>query len=122
MNAKSTLKRFLLAIAAIGCLTSLPAYGHAMLENSTPANNAVLTAAPKSITLTFGHPTKLVRLKLLKGTDVVPTTVDASPAESKTFSIPLPALAPGQYQAMWSTISADGHPMRGTISFTVSGN
>jgi methionine-rich copper-binding protein CopC len=116
------LKRFLLAASAAGLLIYGQAHGHAMLENSSPADNAVLSAAPKSINLTFGHPTKLVMLKLFKGKDLMPITVDTSAAASKTFSIPLPALTPGQYQATWSTLSADGHPMKGILSFTISGN
>ena len=104
------------------CLFSGVAYGHAMLENSSPANHAVLNVAPKSIDLTFGHPTKLVALKLVKGSDSIPLTIDTSAPASKTFSIALPALVPGQYQASWSTIALDGHPMKGILSFTVSGN
>ena len=115
-------KHILLTFGLAGLLISGQTYGHAMLEKSSPANNAILSAAPKSINLTFGHQTKLVMLKLLKGKDAIPVAVNASAADSKTFSIPLPALTPGQYQATWSTLSADGHPMKGTISFTISGN
>jgi methionine-rich copper-binding protein CopC len=114
------IKRFLLVTSTASLLIAGQAYGHAMLKNSSPANNAVLSVAPKSIDLTFGHPTKLVMLKLLKDKDVIPVTVDTSAADSKTFSIPIPALTQGQYQATWSTLSADGHPMKGVISFTIS--
>jgi methionine-rich copper-binding protein CopC len=103
------------------CLFISAAQGHVMLEQSSPANGAVLNAAPKSIDLTFGHATKLVMLKLVKGVEVVPLRVDGSAQEAKTFSIPLPALTSGQYQATWSTLSADGHPMKGKFSFTLLG-
>jgi methionine-rich copper-binding protein CopC len=115
------IKRLLLATSVAGVLIVGQAYGHAMLEHSTPDNNAVLSVAPKSIDLSFGHPTKLVMLKLLKGKDIIPITVDTSAADSKTFSIPLPPLTPGQYQVTWSSLSADGHPMKGVIAFTISG-
>ena len=114
-------KRFLLIASTTSLLLAGQAYGHAMLEHSSPENNAVLNVTPKSIDLTFGHPTKLVLFKLMKGKDVVPVTVDTTAAASKTFSIPLPVLTSGQYQATWSTLSADGHPMKGVISFTITG-
>jgi methionine-rich copper-binding protein CopC len=117
-----TFKRILLAVGSAACLYYGAAHGHAMLETSSPPNHAVLKAAPTSIDLTFGHPTKLVALKLQKGNDIVPLVIDTSAPASKTFSIALPALAPGKYQANWSTLALDGHPMKGTLAFTVSGN
>lgn len=115
------IKHFLAVLIFGGTLVFGMAQGHAMLANSNPANNAVLSAPPKTIDLIFGHPTKLVTLKLTKGYDVIPLNVGAPAAESKTFSVALPVLEPGQYQVTWSTLSADGHPMKGVIAFTVSG-
>ncbi len=115
-------KHLLLAMSAASLLIFGQAYGHAMLEEASPANNAVLATSPKFIKLTFGHPTKLVMLKLLKGKEIIPINVDTSGIDAKTFSIPLPTLTKGQYEATWGTLSADGHPMKGTLSFTVSGN
>jgi methionine-rich copper-binding protein CopC len=111
----------LIALGVGLCLFISTAQGHVMLERSSPANGAVLNESPKSIDLTFGHATKLVMLKLLKGAEVVPLHVDGSAPEAKVFSIPLPALTSGQYQATWSSLSADGHPMKGKFSFTLSG-
>jgi methionine-rich copper-binding protein CopC len=121
-GADMNIKLFLIAASTAIALNMSAAYGHVMLEGSTPANNAVLGVAPKSIDLVFGHPTKLVMLKLMRGKDSVPVTVDASAADSKTFSIALPTLSPGHYLATWSTLSPDGHPMKGTLSFTISAN
>jgi methionine-rich copper-binding protein CopC len=113
-------QRLLLAVIVTGFLLCGTAFGHVMLESSVPANHAVLNTAPKSIELTFSHPTKLVMLKLHKGKDVIPVTVETSGATAKSFLIALPALTPGNYEAMWSTLSPDGHPMKGVISFTIS--
>ncbi|HXA47416.1 MAG TPA: copper resistance protein CopC, partial [Burkholderiaceae bacterium] len=70
----------------------------------------------------FAHPTKLVSLKLLKGSDPIALSTELPTEPASTFSIPLPSLTPGQYQATWSTISADGHAMKGSLSFTIQAN
>lgn len=111
----------MLSVAGILCTLFIgQAHAHAMLESSSPANNAVLATAHKNFSLTFGHPTKLVMLKLDKGEEVIPLRVD-SEHSAKGFFIPLPPLGPGKYAATWSTLSDDGHPMKGTITFTVTG-
>jgi methionine-rich copper-binding protein CopC len=117
-----TPKHFLLAVEISALFWCGAAYGHAMLESSAPANNAVLHAAPKSIDLTFGHPTKLLVLKLQKENGDIPLAVDGAAAPAKSFSIPLPALTPGKYKVAWGTIAADGHAMKGAISFTILGH
>lgn len=115
------LKSLCLAFGAACLLVVGQTYGHAMLEKSSPANNSVLTTAPKSIDLTFGHPAKLVALKLQKDAEVIPLTIDATAPSSTSFSIALPVLAAGTYVATWSTMADDGHAMKGKITFTISG-
>jgi len=113
---------FLLSVGIACSMILGSAHGHATLEHSTPANNEVLRTAPKSIDLTFGHPTKLVMIKLTKGTDNMLINFTPASTASTTFSIPLPVLTSGKYLATWSTLSDDGHPMKGAITFTIVGS
>ncbi|MFZ6674486.1 copper resistance CopC family protein [Undibacterium sp. Xuan67W] len=114
------IQRILIVIATFCLMNSGQVHAHAMLERSSPANNAVLSAAPRTIDLSFGHPTKLVMLKLLKGQEVIPLLTDNGQS-AKTFSVALPALTSGKYLATWSTLSGDGHAMKGSITFTITG-
>ena len=115
--------KYLFAIVWTICFMYVgTAFAHSMLISSSPANHEVLHVAPKSISLTFAHPTKLMMIKLMKGKDVIPVSLAASEKESMTFSVPLPVLTTGQYEANWSTLSGDGHPMKGTISFSIVEN
>lgn len=113
------IKHLFAIVLTMCCIQYQTAFAHAMLINSSPANNEVLHVAPKSIRLTFGHPTKLMMIKLVKGKDVIPVSLTASDKESTIFSVSLPVLTAGQYEASWSTLSGDGHPMKGTISFSL---
>jgi hypothetical protein len=41
-------------------------------------------------------------------------------APPDTLAYPLPALEPGEYQARWKVMAADGHVTEGTVAFTVA--
>ena len=114
------MKHLWMVITTVCLIHAGQATAHAMLENTSPANNAVLSTAPKAIQLNFGHPTKLVMLKLLKGQETIPLSLERGQS-AKNFSVTLPELTSGKYLATWSTLSDDGHPMKGNISFTITG-
>ncbi len=88
--------------------------------STTPADNAMLAAAPTAFAVTFPHAMTLSSLKLTgsggQATDVT-VIADASPAT--TVRVPLPALAAGSYSAAWAATGADGHQMNGVVRFMV---
>lgn len=121
MNFKSTIAAALVVMASATLLAPELASAHAPLKTSSPANGAVLATAPATFELEFGHPAKLTQFKLTKDATVIAVPLDAAAAASTSFKLPLPALQAGRYEARWSNIGEDGHPMTGSISFTVSG-
>jgi len=113
---------FLLSAGIFGLVFSMQIFAHTMLESTSPADKAVLSSSPPSISFNFGHKTKLVKVKLI-GTDLEKSLpVDISSPDSKTFSVPLLTLKPGSYQVNWGSLSGDGHAVTGTFSFTISGH
>lgn len=112
----------LIATGIAGICMSGLALAHAMLESSSPANHARLRAAPKTFELTFGHPVKLTRLKLIGGGLDMPFELDPATAAAKSISVALPALSPASYQVQWSALATDGHAMTGRLEFSISGN
>ncbi|MBU1346328.1 MAG: copper resistance protein CopC [Alphaproteobacteria bacterium] len=99
---------------------AMPAAPSANGVSTTPADNAMLSAAPTEFSVTFPHAMTLTSLKLTgpagQATDVA-VTADASPGT--TVHAPLPALAPGSYSAAWAATGADGHQMNGVVRFMV---
>lgn len=107
----------LLAILA----TAGPALGHAKLLVSSPAANAHLTEAPKTLSLTFSEAAQLGVLKLTSSGKEVPLMLDRAAKPAASVTIALPALQPGIYEIEWSALAADdGHVTRGRFSFTVA--
>lgn len=95
------------------------ASAHASLISSTPANGAVLERAPEDIRLSFNEPVSPLVLKLIQpdGATVDITQAQAEPAGLRV-SLPLQTQQ-GAYALSWRVVSADGHPVGGTLVFSV---
>jgi copper transport protein len=90
-----------------------------MLAASTPSDGAVLAEAPRTLALTFAHPVVLQTVAIT-GPDGAPVqaTFRRPNAAVATYSVALPPLSAGAYEARW-TASGQGHAMNGVVRFTV---
>jgi hypothetical protein len=115
------LKNALLVLSLCGIVAAGPCIAHAKLQSSSPANDAQLSASPKSLTLTFSEAAKLAVLKLVHDGNEIPVPFDKGAKAGQTFTLTLPALAPGNYTVHWSAIAADdGHITKGSFSFAIA--
>ena len=114
------LKNSLLAFALCGMVAAGPCLAHAKLQSSSPADNAHLTEAPKTLTLKFSEAAQLAVLKLVRDGKEVPVPLDKGAKPAQTFTLTLPALAPGNYTVQWSAVAADdGHVTKRRIAFSM---
>ncbi|HYN56217.1 MAG TPA: copper resistance CopC family protein [Motilibacterales bacterium] len=113
----------------VGMLTLLalamvvaPARAHAELESSDPQDGATLAAAPTGLTFVFGE-NILSEGNAVTLTDVAADArLEVGPVEvdGDTVSVSWPQSSPaGEFRAAYRVVSADGHPIAGTIAFTV---
>ena len=110
-----------LLIAAFAVLgLAAPASAHATLISSDPAEGAVLNEAPDQVTFTFDEPVQLVPKGLLAfDASGDPVDVEAS-ASGVTLEGDLAGgLDDGTYVVTWRVVSADGHPIAGSLTFHV---
>jgi len=99
-----------------------PAAAHAQLIGTDPVDGAVLPQAPGSVTLSFNEPVRLTDREITvydaegravastarsSGTDVVVDLPDAA------------ALERGSFVVAWFVVSGDGHPISGSLTFSV---
>lgn len=90
-----------------------------MLAASTPSDGAVLAEAPRTLALTFAHPVMLQTVAITgPNGSPVNATFRRPNAPTASYSVALPALASGAYEARW-TASGSGHSMNGVVRFTV---
>ncbi|MER8613302.1 copper resistance CopC/CopD family protein [Mesorhizobium sp. M0435] len=96
-----------------------PAFAHAALIKAEPADGAVLAQSPSQLSLTFSEPVSPLVLTLVRpdGTAVPLTSFRLS---GQTVEIDNPqALKSGTHVLSWRVISADGHPVGGSVLFSV---
>lgn len=95
------------------------AQGHAHLLSALPADNSRISSAPPRLVLHFSEAARLTALWIAK--DGAPRQKLAPPEVAQAqLSVPLPALAPGQYVISWRALSDDGHVVPGEVRFTLS--
>jgi hypothetical protein len=112
--------KLLQVLTAAGVIAAAPAFAHAKLQQSSPANGAQVTESPTTLTMSFNEAVTLAAVSITTGGKSVPVAVDREAKPSKTVVVRLPALEPGPCEVRWSAMSpADGHVMKGTLSFTV---
>jgi len=118
------LKHILAAgVAAASLAFASPALAHAKLEASTPAANAVVSPAPAQLRLQFNEPLELpfskVRLVDDKGVVTASSTLVLDNANSKVLVAAVPALHAGAWRVQWTTVTRDGHKVKGEFGFRV---
>jgi copper transport protein len=105
----------------LALLPFTPAHAHAVLVRTSPAQGAVVAAAPAEVVLTFSEQVSVVPAK----TRIIApdgTRADTGPpvARNGTVAIPLRSGgAQGTYLVNYRVISADSHPVGGTFTYSV---
>lgn len=111
----------LLSIAALLTLVAwMPiAQAHAALISAEPADGALLKVFPAQATLRFNEPVAPLVFKLV-APDGATQQLEHIAADNSGLHIDLPTQARhGSYALSWRVVSADGHPVGGTLVFSM---
>lgn len=99
------------------------ARAHAFLLSTAPSDSAVLATPPTQIRLWFSEPISLVPRSLeVSGPDgrIVPIEPPrVAVGDSAELFAAVHARQPGTYLVRWAVISADTHPVRGALTFSI---
>jgi copper transport protein len=113
-------------VAAFVVLLAAPAWGHAELAGSEPADGSTVATAPSVVTLRFTEPATAASTRWsLYGPDsrrVADLDLTAPAAdEADTFQVALPSgLAPGTYSVGWDgLVTTEGHAVSGQVRFSI---
>lgn len=120
MRRASTLLLAVLVTVLTVLGTAGPASAHATLVATDPAEGAVLASAPGKVTFTFDEPVQLVPDGLLafdaQGDPVALEPSAKGPVVTGTLD---GDLDDGTYVVTWRVVSADGHPIAGSLTFHI---
>jgi methionine-rich copper-binding protein CopC len=96
-----------------------PASAHARLEASSPKEGSTLTATPPEIMLRFNEPIQSGLNEVSVRTGSTDATDGDLEVDGGTVYQPLKSSLPaGSYTVSYKVVSADGHPISGSYSFT----
>ncbi len=110
------------AIALIALAGAPGAFAHAVLKESSPANDSVVRRSPPAVTLLFSEAVETafgsIRIYNCSGARVDSGKV--TKPDQRSVSIALDKQLPrGSYTVTWRVISADAHPVAGAFVFHV---
>ena len=94
------------------------AVAHASLLRSTPVDGSVLVAPPLRFVLTFNEPVSPIVMRLVEA-DGTGSDLAQIQAHDETIVVTPPPIKNGTHALSWRVISADGHPIGGSIVFSV---
>lgn len=112
-----------LALAVMILLGQAPAQtalAHASLVSSQPEDGAVLRESPELVILIFNEPVAPLRLQLIdRSGQVTPLTDIVQRNMTVLVRPPQGLLGQGTHALSWRVVSSDGHPVGGTLIFSV---
>jgi copper transport protein len=110
--------RFAVIAALFAALVSSShALAHASLVRAEPADGAMLAEAPKALTLTFNETVSVLVMRIIgPGGEIVAAPATA---ENNVVTVTPPRMRQGSHVLSWRVVSADGHPVGGSLLFSV---
>jgi len=100
-------------------LQTVAAFGHASLNASEPEDGSLVDIAPARFVLTFSEPVAPLTLKLVRP-DGSTIPLEDFALKDRTLEIEAPAdIGRGTHVLSWRVVSADGHPIGGSVVFSV---
>lgn len=108
-------------IGAVPVLSAPVAAAHSTVVETSPEADATLEQAPQEVRATFNEeisPEFAHLTVMLDGTD---HAAGEPQVEGRDISVPVGELEPGTYTVGYRVVSADGHPVQGSWTFTLGG-
>ena len=112
------MKNFLISV--IICFWATIAMAHSPLDQTTPANEDLITEVPTEILMKFKADIRMTRVSIsYEGDDSIKMDLGNQTNFMQEFSLPMHDMGKGAYVVEWRGLSADGHALNGAFSFTV---
>lgn len=103
-------------VLLLGCVS---AAAHAALTKAEPSDGSILAAAPKQLALSFSEPVSPLVLTLIHP-DGSSEKLETYKLRDRVLEIDAPKdMSDGTYVFTWRIVSEDGHPVGGSVIFSI---
>ena len=124
-RSTSLVTRFAVLLLGVGValwLAALPAWAHSAVVSISPPDGSTLSTPPTQVDFVFNEVIDPNFAQLALSTGGLPVALSAPVVDGPKVSAQITGqLAPAKYILAFQVVSADGHPIRGSSTFTVSG-
>ncbi len=107
------------AMVLAGVAFATPALAHATLVSTDPASGALVATAPERIVLTFNEPVSPTVMRITGADGTQHDLMAATSTEGPAVVVATPDLFRGTQLLSWRAVSEDGHPIGGTLTFSI---
>ena len=112
------MKQIFLALLLV--LPATMGFAHSEPDTTSPANGAVLAEMPPNVVLSFASRIRLTNMRITpEGQPAIDLELGDQKAFATRFVVPVMDLGRGAYQIEWRGLAADGHAVRGVLTFEV---
>lgn len=119
MTRQLHLLLILLGLAIASLATAGQTLAHAALTKTVPADGSVVASVPGEFSLSFSEPVSPLVLNLI-GPDGTSRPLTRFTLADRTLTIAAPSdLANGTHVLSWRVVSEDGHPVGGSVLFSI---
>ncbi len=113
-----SLARALLLVLLMALIPSA-AFAHASLIGSDPADGALVMRAPTAVTLTFNEPVSPLTIRIVDASGTATAITDIRRDGAQLVLTPPAIPGEGARVVSWRVMSADGHPVGGSLTFWI---
>ena len=108
----------LTAAAAVAGIAATGAWAHS--KSKTEPEDGATVETLSEVVMRFDRPMRVTLVRLTRGGEPVEVERNVGMVPVTEFVATPASGEPGAYTVEWRGLSADGHPMNGTFSFTVA--
>lgn len=107
-------------LAGIIAFVATGAMAHSPLNATTPANERAIAVAPTELLLDFKGEVRLTKVSMTHAPhDSVDLDLSGNKGFISDYAVPMESMGNGAYVIDWRGLGKDGHPMKGSFTFTV---
>lgn len=110
----------LIMIVAFSAVLSSLVLAHSSTKITIPENEAILDEVPETISIQMTNKIRLIKVEMqLEDHAIIEIDISEYKEFQTEFTLPIKSQGAGVYGITWRALGDDGHPVKGSFTFTV---